>query len=82
MLYFMPGQMSFVPTNGEPTDTPWTCGNPSCKKQWRDADLDLEKEQQIVNAVVNTYFNVVPGTIQVPHLLFWRAGCGGKGQGD
>jgi|EP00670_Eutreptiella_braarudii_P007589 hypothetical protein len=64
MLYFMPGQMSFVPTNGEPTDTPWTCGNPSCKKQWRDADLDLEKEQQIVNAVVNTYFNVVPGTIQ------------------
>lgn len=36
LLYFMPGQPSFVPTSGEPTDTPWTCHNPACGKKFAD----------------------------------------------
>jgi len=64
LLYYMPGQPSFVKTEGEPTDTPWTCHNPACGKKFGDGDVDTRREQHLVDAVVNTYFCVRTGTIQ------------------
>eukprot|EP00668_Euglena_longa_P020664 GGOE01025730.1.p1 GENE.GGOE01025730.1~~GGOE01025730.1.p1 ORF type:complete len:490 (+),score=150.60 GGOE01025730.1:41-1471(+) len=64
LLYYMPGQPSFIPTSGQPTDTPWTCHNPACGKKFADSDIDMQKEQFIVDAVMNTYFNIRPGTVQ------------------
>uniref|UniRef100_A0A7S1J1Z7 SET domain-containing protein n=1 Tax=Eutreptiella gymnastica TaxID=73025 RepID=A0A7S1J1Z7_9EUGL len=64
MLYYMPGQVSFVPTVGEKTETPWTCKNEKCGKKWRDDELNLGLEQKIVSAVISTYFDVQAGTIQ------------------
>eukprot|EP01012_Entosiphon_sulcatum_P066422 TRINITY_DN9565_c0_g1_i1.p1 TRINITY_DN9565_c0_g1~~TRINITY_DN9565_c0_g1_i1.p1 ORF type:complete len:550 (+),score=68.36 TRINITY_DN9565_c0_g1_i1:567-2216(+) len=56
-LYFMPGQASFVPTVGEPTDTPWTCFNANCGKKWRDEDMPLAEEEKLRMAVLQSYFS-------------------------
>eukprot|EP00993_Chasmostoma_nieuportense_P000236 NODE_1218_length_1602_cov_37.968136_g1149_i0.p1 GENE.NODE_1218_length_1602_cov_37.968136_g1149_i0~~NODE_1218_length_1602_cov_37.968136_g1149_i0.p1 ORF type:complete len:515 (-),score=139.14 NODE_1218_length_1602_cov_37.968136_g1149_i0:56-1534(-) len=63
-LYHQPGQVSFVPTEGTPTDTPWTCQNPECGKTFPDTEMPLEMEAKLAYTVLETYFNVTPGTVQ------------------
>eukprot|EP00906_Rhabdomonas_costata_P033402 RCo047083 len=62
-LYFQPGQPSFVPTEGTPTDTPWTCFNAMCGRKFSDAEMPLALEERLSLAVIQTYFQPKPGQV-------------------